>query len=427
MSTTQQKATGGGIAAVLAALLIALGINAANQPPPKPPAPTTTTTRPATTTTTTSTPVVGVQRWFASSASWNQPVSAYGRSVALDEYAERLWEYGGGPAPKGTVNVAFGDYSVPVYKASEATTVAWVYQTTASQALYVMGFAGLEIGGAIPWNPTWKPGTGNDNILAIIDETTGRVWEIGGIGQNPVNCREIHIPPFVIGRNAAAGFDPTRADHLCTMGGARWDGLYDVTDGTTTDGRGMGINKLAMITRADEVKAGAIRHALAMTITSTMFGAPACTPAKGPNVAGFGVSCGGYVAPATKLERINPDVGCAKQTVSNAERAKTIPEGMRFALDVTDGQIDTWLDSRGYAGAIRNTARVFAVALRDYGWIVAETGCWGMHFETDSVIGSSARKWAELGIPNDGTNYPKGDLLAGLITPERIYVVEPPS
>lgn len=428
MATTRQKSAGG-IAAILAAILLALGINAANQQA-TPPATTTTS---APTTSTTSTTVVdpnpgAAAPWGSPRATWNRPVAEFGRArPELQQYAGRLYTYGGGPAPPGTFSTAFGDYSVPVYDAKDATSICRIYQTTASQSLYVMGFAGLNIGDPVPCNPAWKPGTGNDNIMAIVDYELGRVWEIGGVGQNSVNCREVHIPPFIIGRNAAAGFDPGRADHLCTMGGARWDGLYTFADDTGIDGRGMGQPKLALLTRADEVASGEIRHALAMTITNTMFGAPACTPTQGPYVPGFGVSCGGYVAPATKLERQNPNVGCAPQIVNDVERAKTIPEGMRFALDVTDADIESWLDSRGYEGKIRNTARVFAVALRDYGWIVAETGCWGMHIETDSVIGASGETWARLGILADGKPYPKGDLMTGLFTPERIYVVEPPA
>lgn len=346
-------------------------------------------------------------------------MSEFGPSPSLQQYAERLWLHGGGAAPAGTINVAFGDYSVPVYPVTEATTFARIYQTTWSMDLYDFG---APLGTQIPWNPAWRPGTGNDNILAIVDEHTGRTWEIGGVGQHNGNCaNRANVAAAERTRDAASVY-------LCVSGVRFYDNLFTATDGSTIDGRGAGINKLALLTRADEVRAGAIRHALQMTITATMFAAPACTPVRGAGAAGAGVSCGFYLPPATKIERLNPDTGCpSTQAVNDGERAKTVPEGMRFALRITDGEIEQWLDSRGYGGQLRSTARIFAVALRDYGWIVAETGCWGMHIETDSVIGASGETWAKLGIVSNGSPYPRGDLLAGLFSPERIYVVEPPA
>lgn len=379
---------------------------------------TTSSTTPAAAPTTKPAPPAPRLPWFALTASWNRPVSDFGPSPDLQQYAERLWNFGGGAAPPGTVNVAFGDYSVPVYPLSEATTTARVYQTTWAMELYDFG---LPLGTRIPWNPAWRAGTGNDNILAIVDETTGRAWEIGGVGQANVNCASQ--------ANVAAS---TRANdwqsvYLCISGIRHYDNLYTATDGSTVDGRGAGINKLALLTRAEEVRAGAIRHALEMTITSTMFGAPACDPIRGTSAFGAGKSCGFFVSPATKLERLRPDTGCpGTQEVSEAARSRTVPEGMRFALRISDAEIEQWLDSRGYVGPKRQTARVFAVALRDYGWIAAETGCWGMSIETDSVIGAQGAAWAELGIVSDGRPYPHGDLLDGLFAPERIYVVTPP-
>ena len=58
---------------------------------------------------------------FDPSASWNRPVSDFGPSAVLQQYAQRLWDFGGGEAPAGTINVAFGDDSLPVYPLSEGT------------------------------------------------------------------------------------------------------------------------------------------------------------------------------------------------------------------------------------------------------------------------------------------------------------------
>lgn len=396
---------------------------------------TTTTTSTTTTSTTASTipkpvgttttikvepiPNAGKPR-FNPNASWNQPASKLGKAPDnMQEYAKRLYNYGGGDIPPGGFNTAFGDYSIPEYPVSDATMKVRIYQAGWSQNLYTTPY--LKNGSEVPWNPNWKPGTGNDNLMMIVNEQTGEVWELGGIGQLKINCFDF------FGQNGQAGYDINNPKHLCTTGGAYYNNLYTASDkdGTTQASRGMGLNKAALIARADEVKAGVIRHALGLTIKNTMFG-PACSPVKGPDVKGFGVDCGGYLAPATKLERTNPDaIGCSGgQIVNAAERSKTVPEGARFAVNASDSAIEKWLDSRGYSGVIRNTARIFAVALRDYGFIVAESGCYGMHFETDSaVFGKAAPVWASLGIPADGTTYPKGDLMAGFIKLDNLYVV----
>ncbi|MFN8050104.1 MAG: hypothetical protein U0Q22_01560 [Acidimicrobiales bacterium] len=356
--------------------------------------------------------------WFSPSASWNRPAAEFGVATELQPYADRLWNFGGGAAPAGTFNVAFSEYSVPVYPLAEASEFARAYQTTWSMELF--GF-GAPLGQRIPWNPAWRPGTGNDNLLAVVDESTGRAWELSGVGQQNTACaNRANVA-------AATRDNDGRSRYLCLSDLRMYDNLFTASDGSTVDGRGGGINKMALLTRAEEVKTGTIRHALELTIASTMFGQPACAPTQGASAPGAGVSCGFFLPPATKLERTNPDTGCpTPQVVTDAERAKTVPEGMRFAINVTDGEIEQWLDARGYRGPLRNTARVFAVALRDYGWIVAETGCWGMHIETDSVIGAQSLTWQQLGVSGDGSAWPRGDLLAGLITPGRMYVVRPP-
>lgn len=378
-----------------------------------------TTSTPVTTAPTTTIPY---KRWFNANASWNLKASSLGRAPdQYQQYAQRMYTYGGGTAPPGTFRVAFGDYSIPWYSTTQATTTARIYQTTSMQAKYTLPY--LPIGSTIPWNPAWKAATGNDNLMAIINEATGEVWELNGVGQLKINCLDL------IGPNARAGYDINNSRHLCLFGGAHYTNLYTASDkdNTTVNRRGMGINKQALITRAIEVKNGVIPHALEMTISNKMFG-PACTPINNWSADGFGTSCGAYVKPATKLERINANVGCGTQLINNTERMKTVPDGMRFAINITDAGIEKWLDSRNYTGNLRQTARVFAVALRDYGWLAAETGCYGAHIETDSSLwGNAASIWQSLGIVKDGTNVPKRDLITGLITPQNIYVVNPPA
>jgi len=210
------------------------------------------------------------------------------------------------------------------------------------------------------------------------------------------------------------------ANDLCMAGVTYHAESYRTRPGTYSE-RGMGIEKLALITTADEVASGAIPHSLEMTVFNTMFGGPSCSP----DAPGAGVDCGFFLPPSTKVEwpnGYNGTCGANNIPTTSAMRSRTVPEGMRFALDITDAQINAWLDSRGYAGAKRETARIFAVGLRDYGWIIAETGCWGAAIETDGVQNpEAAAKWRALGV--DETS---GNLLHGLLTRENIYVVNPP-
>ena len=44
-----------------------------------------------------------------------------------------------------------------------------------------------------------------------------------------------------------------------------------------------------------------------------------------------------------------------------AALARAVPEGARFSIDVTDAEIEAWLNSRGYTGSLRTTARTIAI------------------------------------------------------------------
>lgn len=381
-----------------------------------------------------------VRRFYADNASWNLPASHFGAATdpKLTMYRDRFWEYAGISAPPGATNVDFKDYSVPMYDISEGNKDVRLFQVLWAQNQQSFSTTGLNIGSTIKWNDNWKPGTGNDRIMHVVDLASGTTfgfWVVGEPKNNCVDANPLGITAFD-GPNTKAGYDPGNPNHLCMAAANFTSGLYSITDGTTHNERGMGIDKLALVTRADEVKSGAIRHAIELTITSTMFGAPECSPNKGYSAPGAGTSCGFYLAPATRVEfatnennRIGQRCEGRPITVDNAARSLTVPEGIRLALNISDNDIEAWLNSRGYTGAKRNTARIFAVALRDYGGIVAETGCNGIGIETDGLMNpTSARTWAELGITDiPGDNNPHGDLLQGLLTKERLYVVNPPN
>lgn len=358
-------------------------------------------------------------RPFSPDVAWNRPVSDFGRSITYAPYAERFWKYGsfGGwddPAKRGKVYVEFRHYSVPIYDARLATGTKQVYFAN-------FGFPpspGASL--TVPWNDSWQEAPGNDGFIMMVDPDTGRNWTVWAYQRNnPSTC----LGPA----NLANGFTPFR--DACAGG----VDLLTNEDGSTGDyrtwnsyhnGRGMGIPKLALVTTPYEVRAGKIEHALEMTVFNSMFGPP-CTAAEiGTPAAGS--TCGFYVPPATRVEwQTGPQNNCGANGQPNtaATREKTVPEGMRFALDISDADIEAWLDQKGFTEPLRTTAKIFAVALRDYGWIIAETGCYGLSIEVDGTINPAAREvWKGLGVEDDDQ---AGWFLDGLFTQDRIYVVNP--
>ena len=148
-----------------------------------------------------------------------------------------------------------------------------------------------------------------------------------------------------------------------------------------------------MLVRPAEIEQGVIPHALSM-------------PVRNPDGAS-------YVAPATKLERRTAVVG--------------VPEGMRFALQMDDVEVDRWVADLPpeLPPATRRAAAVIARALRDYGWFITDTtGSAHLQFEDRITAGMD---WDRLGLVDrrvEGRSYPR-DLLDGLMRPERIVALVP--
>jgi hypothetical protein len=376
-------------------------------------------------------------RPFGDSAPWNVPVAGLAPDPRSNDWRDRFWWNSIGNADaahpernpdRGHFGVVFGlgdadaDFAVPLYSAADATTTRRVRQRAGWPGGWNLG-----PDDHIPWNPGWRPSRGSDAKAVVIDPATGREWGLWGLvapdedgGYDDGQC---------LGHAVGAGYD--RATDLCAGGatltvdptGAPID--YRTYTGNDPKARGSGIPELAMLTRPEEVRSGAIRHALSILIYNTMAG-PKCGPeVEDTTGAGFGDTCGDAVAPAGQLESENHAKGCGPDTErgdsDRTRRKRAVPDGMRFALRLSDADIDSWLDSRHYEGQLRETARVFAVALRDYGWFVTGTSCYAATFIAAGASNpTTAKLWRELGIQGDGR-----DLLYGLLTRRRIVAIEP--
>lgn len=359
---------------------------------------------------------------YSDTSIFNTPASCLDLHPESAGWAERWFNFANlpgrtDPTRRGELDIAFDAYSTPIYDAAEATTTMRVFHPNWAWQ------SDLGPTGTVPWNPAWKPAPGNDAEMTIVDSVTGKEWALWGVmTSNKTGCWTVE--------NLLHGYRDDTA--LCV-----WTAFLERNaDGTLADGRrgdgyslkgGRGMGQLlsrALLPTLDEIENGSINHAVNMETYATMFG-PACT-AVDVSAGRAGTECGFAVSPATRLEYPDGPGACGASTQPNTVegRSKSVPEGMRFVLNKTDAEIEAWLDSRSYVGAKRDTARIFAVALRDYGWIISDTTCWTSSMAVEGVANPSARaRWRNLGITD-----PSGDgaLLRGLIgSADDVLVLKP--
>ena len=164
------------------------------------------------------------------------------------------------------------------------------------------------------------------------------------------------------------------------------------------------------------------------SIPNTSFG-PICTKQQNGTSA-EGNTCGTAVAPASKFEwGGNPYVAMLKDEPYKSLYTinKTIPEGMRFAIDMTDSQIEAWINSRANLKSNprrSETARIFARAIRDYGLMIVDTNGARPDIQSSGGVNpDSGAMWKNLAM---GPEY-SDDLLTGLVNKNNLYVVDPPT
>ena len=387
-------------------------------------APTTSapTTSPATTAApTTTTPAVQA----TASSVWTTPVSQL--NPGDPRWSQRLCAYGdvwSSCGAKWATEMLGGtgdDYGIPVYDTSTASTELLVRRKNPNQwpGLFTVGS-----GQRVPWNPTsWRPSSGRDSYMVVRDSSTGQEWGFWNVSWwNHQTDQTNNIPcdPWLSGNglNLPAPF------------GAGWDGssmlcaasAFQVKDpqGRPVDTRtwkgnmpgasGGGWHLGPLVVTPDEVASGRVGHALHFVSSNTMSG-PECAPSQR---SGLGTTCAGAVAPAGQFELIGTNADLAAL-------ARAVPEGARFSIDVTDAEIESWLNSRGYTGTLRTTARTIAVALRDYGWFLGDSSPTSSAWVFDSSP-AARTKWRAMGVPGDGKA-----LLQGLVNAGNLRSWAPPT
>lgn len=289
----------------------------------------------------------------------------------------------------------------PIYNASNKTTDKKIWYVDYASTTFTDG-------GTIPWNPAWIPSTSDDHGLLIDEDVDAGVnapgWEIWRL-----------VDPWW-----DSGFDNI-LNPIWAKGWRRGDLLAGTINRRTTSNigsyiaRGGGaIPKRAGIPTAAEVA------------TANLFSRPIPHALSGVGInliTGTGINAK-FVAPATRIEHPEGQ-SCGITGMPNNNDSRLMPEGVRMVLNITDAEITAWLDSRGYAGNLRQTAATFARTLRDYGIIFWETGCGEPQIECEG-IGNPAfpsySTWQTLGLTSLAV---ARDLLDGLITPTNLRVVNP--
>ncbi len=291
----------------------------------------------------------------------------------------------------------------------------------------------------IPWKSEWKPAGGNDKEMVIINDDTGVVynlWQVDFAGGSCALEKLLNV-------NNAANRLCVAAATIIRDKDKNPANYYTYNQGVTAE-RGLGIHDAAMTVTPEEVAQGEIRHALTMETIATKFGPECVGLPKTVDKSFLTKTCGYAVAPAAMFEwvsasDINRETSCSGLTTKIADfntkqtfgqlftNDKMIPEGMRFKITSTDAEIDAWINTRSDLksdSAKAKTAKIFARALRDYGWIVGDTTCNGSGFTVAGAANPDAKtKWANLGIKDASSQY----LLDGLFTENNIVALQPPT
>jgi hypothetical protein len=384
-------------------------------------------------------------------APWNVPACNLPKFSQSADYVSRLWNYAkpndGSPqavADRGNFNVGFGlgdlktTFSRAVYTKDEAEGKTIKIRVCGSSHCIPSNLDGdLSYGNpkgylpdtAIPWNNKWTFAQGGDNEVVILDPSTGNLIALAQVKKSTGDP----LGDILSGATGQCG--PLYPERLCVASAKiirNYQGdiaSYFDYEGSTGD-RGVGISYYATLLTPQEVVAGEIRHALGIGIFNASYG-PKCTKEQlaTNNYNTIGKTCGTAVAPAAKFEwetstKISDRSGTPSATEFDSiiTQDKTIPEGMRFVLNITDSEVEQFISSKGYTGAKANTTRIIIQALRDYGFIAVDTGGSAQIQVAGGVTTTNKNLWAQLGITQESDK----NLLYGLFKESNLSVVDLP-
>ena len=373
-------------------------------------------------------------------ASFADKITKERRSGLNQKYVEILANYGGllpnGKTISDITKLATKAYSIPIYDVADATTTVRFFWRTDYQNVMNFSMTNQKVGVSVPWNPSWSPGVGNDKMILIADYKKGEYWAIfhATIKNDAFNLFDSpfgFLGDWAKGPNGKAGYSKNASTHFGAATVNLHKGMYTATDRDrlnpkAMDGtRGSGLPKMACliigkrVLQALERREPDIGHAIPMSISITMHGPD---ESKVP----------GYILPpARKFEwkKGNWRNRCKGSPVPYND--KCVPQGMMMALK-EDFDVEGWLNKQGFADPLKSTIRIIVNTMKTRGIVLGiETGCGAsILIGTDGII-SDPESWAKLGIRDDRTDYPGGDMFKGLFdqNPDGTYnfeVIDPP-
>lgn len=290
-------------------------------------------------------------------------------------------------AVAGRVALAFQSWgSVGIYKASTTTNMvrAWRNPACATDATRW----NVADGFSMSWGTAWQVAPTED-AKACVD------W-----GDDPARGVELlnvrRVQPWTFDwRRIFAGMKvgDLVCDEVLVRNG------YELLGGPGKVGHGGGPSNRLGVVCADEVRGGAVLHAISLCTYNVAHG-PGATA-----LAGFRVEHPGA----------RPDAAGA--TVPSGDcPGLTIPHGTRLRSTRSPLDIAAWITAKGYTGAKARTARIIATAIAEFGVVVDETSGHDNVLEADTV----GDRWSDLGIASavDAIT-----LLDGFLTPATTAVV----
>lgn len=298
------------------------------------------------------------QRPYGPDAAWNRPASDFGRHPDSARFVAKLFRADGLGLENPRANIR--SYTYTVYRAAAGTITPLVSAAHPSW--------GNLSGRRLPWAPGWRGSPGSDGQAIVLDPATGREWDLWRVGALSGGVLAVGSGSLVPGSywTKVDGFPPVR---------------------------GSGLPCLAGLVMPEEVEGGAILHALSWTIRNVDKG-------------------GAYLPPAEKSD--------GAQVGSDAE-LDGVPEGLRFAVAMSDADFAAWLATR--PARLRRIAGVLGQAMRGYGGLVTDHGGIGAFQMQDWL--TAGPRWSVLGLTTAESD--RGLILSGLMTRENTYVVRPPA
>jgi hypothetical protein len=324
-------------------------------------------------------------------ASFNRPASDFHVAPNSAALVHTLWCGTGCGRRDGAenLNLTFSDFSYGVYSTVGGDGFGAAADTTCT----VQGRKGEinELAGqTIPCNVKWRPSGGNwdgnfddDSQMIVLDPPTGRMWEFW------------HA---VVDADRTIVADHARLDH-----DPHGDVLeyHSSSDAHSVGSRSANLAYLAMLPLPRELAIyGRFTHALPLLLPVEDKGGSFVPPAFASDGDVYGVVDG-------------------------------IPTGTRFALRVTDADIDAWIEALPscVSDAGRATYRQIAIAMRDYGMVVVDNAG-SAHVQFADVTNPAVyNQWHSRGVwPPVACKYKKfpRDALDGLIREDRLVALSPP-